>query len=382
MENKMNLINKFLTNKIPVEVLYSTAENDKYNFTVIIKGEKGKEYAVLFVNSDESFYTAEIIGSDMQEKIFSVIKLKIAKCERIRIVDIETEQIIFEADFKMSVYDDTDIDSNNADSVDYMANDENDNITFASNNTDEAGMTAQKNRENDIMDSPAPIGLEDKIGSKAEAAVKIKSIAEKDTDKAAENFEDKKIIPNEEYTANYEKDAAQTSVISDDESDYDIDLFMQDVKSPEISKSQKASLINDNEGILEELFEKFDLFETPLKNHVFYKLDEANAKKSALKIILNGFIVPVLSPLLEYKNPFGTSGGYPKYLIGETSIDGEIEYYVYGTLGRNLREEQPFSGATGFVYFEKIRESEEGYWLMYVNAKTGRISLPMRPKNI
>lgn len=353
MENKMNLINKFHTNKIPVEVVYSTAENDKYNFTVKIKGEKGKEYAVLFINNDESFYTAEIIGNEAQEKMFSVIKLKIAKCERIRIVDIETEQIVFEADFKISVYDNKEADTDKENKID-ETDDEN-NITAA----------VKPNK---------------KINSNAELAVKMKGIVtEADIDKAAETFED--IISDEEYSADYEKDAAQTSVMIDDESDYDIDLFMQDVKSPEISKSQKASLINDNEGILEELFEKFDLFETPLKNHVFYKLDEGNAKKSALKIILNGFIVPVLSPLLEYKNPFGTSGSYPKYLIGETTIDGEIEYYVYGTLGRNLREEQPFSGATGFVYFEKIRNSEEGYWLMYVNAKTGRISLPMRPKN-
>jgi hypothetical protein len=37
-------------------------------------------------------------------------------------------------------------------------------------------------------------------------------------------------------------------------------------------------------------------------------------------------------------------------------------------------------GATGFVYFEKLKDSELGYWLSYINAKTGKISLPIKPQ--
>lgn len=413
MDKKINLINKFRTNKFPVEVLYNTEENDKYNFTVKMKCEKGKEYAVLFVNRDENFYTAEILSGD--ERTFSVNKLKIAKCEKIRIVDIETEQAIYEADFKVSSNDidiDDDlktgggkIDSETGgqedvgiapDDNNIKIDQENDSGDTGENNdieTDAGDDTAielpgpveaGKQEEDDAaIELPGPVEEGKPVENEAQksaderSAVKIQSVVTEPKTET-ENTDDI------DFCTDYENDSSQSCVISDDEQDpYDIDLFMENtVKTPEIKKSQKAALINDNEGILDEVFEKFDLFETPLKNHIFYKLDETNAKKSALKIILNGFIVPVLSPLLEYQNPFGTSGDYPKFLIGETVIDGETEYYVYGALGRNLREEQPFSGATGFVYFEKIKDAEEGYWLMYVNAKTGRISLPMRPKNI
>ena len=388
MEKKIELINKSHIIKFPVLISYNIDQNDKYIFSLKMKGEKNKEYAVLFVNHDGTYYTAEIIGSSDWEKIFSVLKLKIANCEEIRIVDIETEQIVFKADFKTTSVQNEEICSPdpNISSADTLRIEID--IPIAENDISDTDIPVDELSESVLIKEPKVILLgtfeptvieaEEIIETTQINDVPIIMIKSEPKVKAMgfvieEKPELEEIIPEEinvtntqneiEFFPDYEKDSSQSSIlIEEDEDLYDVDLFMKEIAKPDVSKIQKASLINDNEGILDDIFNKFESFETPLKNHEFYELDETNAKKSSLKIILNGFIVPMLSPFLEYQqNPFGSSGNYPKYLIGKTTINGETEYYVYGTLGRNLREEQPFSGATGFVYFEKIKDSDEGF---------------------
>jgi len=409
MEKEKNLPNDLRGTKFPVELTYNAEQDDKYSFNLKLKAEKGKEYAVLFVNDDGGYYTAEIISGDAA-KSFSVFKLKIAHCRMVKIVDIETEQPVFLADFKVSSLQDgaasdssedmapaaaevmqTDCNLEAASVIEMPPAPDNKDVSVEYETADSEQISDESMEESG--DKPV-IVIEDNRKSKVMGFISERQPQLEEEHGVPVSSAKENALPNEEneetkvseqdlnFFADYEKDASEAAVLDEEEDDLYADVFIKEKTRPEVPKSQKASLLNDNESILEDIFERFDSFENPLKNHEFYALDEANAKKSSLKIILNGFIVPLLSPLLEYKNPFGSNSGLPRFLIGKTMISKETEYFVYGALGRNLREEQPFSGATGFVYFEKIKDSDEGYWLMYVNAKTGRISLPMKPKNI
>ena len=61
--------------------------------------------------------------------------------------------------------------------------------------------------------------------------------------------------------------------------------------------------------------------------------------------------------------------------------DNMAKYYIYGLPGRKNREEQPYRGETGFVYWEPSYRPEDmekglGYWLLYIDANTNGIVEP------
>jgi hypothetical protein len=78
-------------------------------------------------------------------------------------------------------------------------------------------------------------------------------------------------------------------------------------------------------------------------------------------------------------------GNYDHYLVGFANDDrGKLKYIIYGMPGFFTLSDQPFNGMTGFVYWKPIKENmrgshDEGYWLLYIDAKTGQIVVPNGP---
>ena len=409
MKDKIVLRNERLSSFCDAQVSYCE-EEDKFLFDISVKGNKDKELAVLFVNGDDSFYTAEIIGMKKPGLSFSILKSKIAHCVSMRIVDIDTEREAFCAAFTPSA-------ASFTDEMDQPAAPSSPEPSKAALSVPQPAVLSAS--EDCSTESEAPATRED-AGENSEILSMNEGVLEdlKDVIESVEAklppAEDAAAQPPEEEEKNEigfiaeftgEEDASDMPVIGftseprvlvdDSPNKEDISFHFPSEEpqtqsiQPRLRRGQTSAqgldadvLINENESLLEDNFDKLDLFENPLKNHVFYAINEAAAKKKGLRIILNGYVVPLMSPFLEYKNPFGTDSSFPKHIVGAARIDDHTEYYVFGALARCAREEQPFLGATGFVYFEKLRDSEYGYWLSYINAKTGKISLPMKPKSI
>lgn len=75
---------------------------------------------------------------------------------------------------------------------------------------------------------------------------------------------------------------------------------------------------------------------------------------------------------------------YSHYIFGiVTDKSNHIKYYVYGIPGRFLREEQPYRGMSGFTTWIENKNTKEdiGYWLLHIDAASGRIVTPLRPTN-
>jgi hypothetical protein len=73
---------------------------------------------------------------------------------------------------------------------------------------------------------------------------------------------------------------------------------------------------------------------------------------------------------------------YGHYIFGIYKENDEIARYIYGIPGQFTKEEQPYKGVTGFKnwsYADKeYSKGEYGYWLAFVNPKTGETTDPPR----
>lgn len=70
---------------------------------------------------------------------------------------------------------------------------------------------------------------------------------------------------------------------------------------------------------------------------------------------------------------------YGHYVFGIYKEKGEIVKFVYGVPGEFTKEEQPYKGVTGFKnwsYSNKENNDRHGYWLAFVNPKTGETTEP------
>lgn len=69
---------------------------------------------------------------------------------------------------------------------------------------------------------------------------------------------------------------------------------------------------------------------------------------------------------------------YEHYLFGMYKVEGEIKYYVYGVPGSFSIYEHPYRGATGFNTWYPSNDGL-GYWLLYINPRTGKVLYPLNP---
>lgn len=102
----------------------------------------------------------------------------------------------------------------------------------------------------------------------------------------------------------------------------------------------------------------------------------------------NGFL-PFYSQIISSYYPYpmsnrvttcsGLMKKYGHYIFGVYKEKGDIAKFIYGIPGEFTKEEQPYKGITGFKnwsYSNKGKNDEHGYWLAFVNPKTGETTEP------
>ncbi len=70
---------------------------------------------------------------------------------------------------------------------------------------------------------------------------------------------------------------------------------------------------------------------------------------------------------------------YGHYIFGIYKESDEIDKFIYGVPGEFTKEEQPYKGVTGFKnwsYAAQDSKNDNGYWLAFVNPKTGETTDP------
>lgn len=104
--------------------------------------------------------------------------------------------------------------------------------------------------------------------------------------------------------------------------------------------------------------------------------------------IKNGFL-PYYSQVISSYYPYPMSNRvttcsslmkkYGHYIFGIYKEKGDIVKFVYGVPGEFTKEEQPYKGITGFKnwsYSNKENYDKHGYWLAFVNPRTGETTEP------
>lgn len=72
-------------------------------------------------------------------------------------------------------------------------------------------------------------------------------------------------------------------------------------------------------------------------------------------------------------------------LVGlQYSQEGAVKYLVHGIPGRFCLRDQPYGGATGYVYWhplpgQQYKAGDYGYWLIYIDPVTGEVVFPRKP---
>ncbi len=104
--------------------------------------------------------------------------------------------------------------------------------------------------------------------------------------------------------------------------------------------------------------------------------------------IKNGFL-PYYNQIVSSYYPYPMSNRvttcsnlmkkYGHYIFGVYKEKGDVIKFVYGIPGEFSKEEQPYKGVTGFKnwsYSNKDSYDKHGYWLAFVNPKTGETTEP------
>lgn len=104
--------------------------------------------------------------------------------------------------------------------------------------------------------------------------------------------------------------------------------------------------------------------------------------------VRNGFL-PYYNQIISSYYPYpmsnrvttcsGLMKKYGHYIFGVYKEKGDIIKFVYGIPGEFTKEEQPYKGITGFKnwsYSNKENYDKHGYWLAFVNPKTGETTEP------
>lgn len=119
-----------------------------------------------------------------------------------------------------------------------------------------------------------------------------------------------------------------------------------------------------------------------LKNFKWWYIpyDEVGAKSGVLpyynQIISSYYPYPMSSRVTTCASLMKK---YGHYIFGTYEENDEIVKFIYGIPGEFTKEEQPYKGVTGFKnwsYGSKDNKRDSGYWLAFVNPKTGETTDP------
>lgn len=117
-----------------------------------------------------------------------------------------------------------------------------------------------------------------------------------------------------------------------------------------------------------------------IKNCRWYKVPVKDLEAMCNISNYNKYTV-VYYPMINYY-PYIKKYGY--YMMGlKCDNEGNLKYLAYGLPGTKNKEEQPYSGRTGFVTWAPITSDEDheshiGYWIMFYDFKNSIIVVPMK----
>ncbi|NMC57731.1 MAG: hypothetical protein GYA50_10975 [Eubacteriaceae bacterium] len=165
-------------------------------------------------------------------------------------------------------------------------------------------------------------------------------------------------------------------------------IKLQNAKIEQLNKKteQPAQKPIDNAGIkitkhvLYENFRQINPFEPKIKNHEWF-VHVDNSRKYLVE--LNGNLVDYQTLYFNANNLYKKEG-YPQRIIGyynKENGSNDIDYIVLGVFGEYKQIHQPMRGLTGYVYWHNIaKDSELGYWIVYLELSTGKIVVPLNKK--
>ncbi|WIV12304.1 hypothetical protein [Proteiniborus sp. MB09-C3] len=158
---------------------------------------------------------------------------------------------------------------------------------------------------------------------------------------------------------------------------YKIDEYM------DTARNYSMQVANYTMDILK-FFNKVEPFRENLRDCTWWRIEHNNED------IDRGFL-PFYNYLVNVYYPYPLTSRtttcqsmvekYGHYIFGTVAKQEEIKYYVYGVPGKFTIADHPYNGATGFNTWLKDKNSEEdlGYWLIYIDALSGKIINPVNP---
>lgn len=278
-------------------------ENDKYIFTITANDTHYGEFALVFTGKDKR-YTADIFSITENKTITAaVLKNKVTTFDKICIVDINTDNILFE-------------------------------------------MPWSENKETKTNDEEKDLFLP------------------KETHSSKEPF----LILSENSECKSSQRSEETQKGSMGEF---INKFLDAFSNAVENKSLPTMPFSQDEKFLSfgEVYESFKGIKIP--NHTFYTFDEKAPENVNVRVLFGKEYISVQSLFLGYSN--GILSNYPDKIVGTAADSLGSSYNVFGILGENKPSHRPFDSLTGYKFFYGIKNSDLGYWLMYLNKNTGAI---------
>lgn len=195
-----------------------------------------------------------------------------------------------------------------------------------------------------------------------------------------------KIVPIEEVHEEQneeEKIIDETQVSEKQESNDDVAKSSQEDEPQVISESIRHKN-KFNESLYNALkdYKRTEPLSIKIKNFSWWYIpyDEMGIK--------NGFL-PYYNQIVSSYYPYPMSNRvttcnnlmkkYGHYIFGVYEDNDDIVKFIYGVPGEFTKEEQPYKGITGFKnwsYSNKENNAEHGYWLAFVNPRTGESTDP------
>ncbi|HLS54127.1 MAG TPA: hypothetical protein VK031_09150 [Tissierellaceae bacterium] len=206
-------------------------------------------------------------------------------------------------------------------------------------------------------------------------------------DKKTERIEQEKAEPNkitkEAYTETMEEVFERDKEIEEDkEKEETINIFKEFPKTfmPEIEEVEVDQTVGYILNILN-YFPYVEPFALKLKGYDWWKIDvdDPHTDKSFLPYF-NYILDKEKEDIIADKST--TAGDLMKefghYLFGFYRENRGVRFFVYGVPGDFTIDQHPLKGATGFNTWFEAKDSK-GYWLLYIEAATGRIIYPINP---
>ncbi len=131
-------------------------------------------------------------------------------------------------------------------------------------------------------------------------------------------------------------------------------------------------------------FEKVQPFRNELRGYEFWEIeyDENNLYRGFLPYY--DYVVSMYYPYPSIYRTTTCQGlikKYKHYIFGIVIENEQPKYYIYGIQGKFKSAEHPYRGSTGFTTWLQGKNYENdklGYWLLHIDATTGRVVSPLR----